>query len=80
MLVDFYNKPPDKINETQLQDYFLHRRNVDKWSREIGDVRAGIALAMHVLHERPLLPASSNRTPCKRRSSFGNGTFEQQSH
>ncbi len=55
MLVDFYNKPPDKINETQLQDYFLHRRNVDKWSREIGDVRAGIALAMHVLHERPLL-------------------------
>jgi hypothetical protein len=23
--------------------------------REIGDVRAGIALAMHVLHERPLL-------------------------
>ena len=32
MLVDFYNKPPDKINETQLQDYFLHRRNVDKWS------------------------------------------------
>ena len=31
-LVDFYNKTPDKISEQQLQDYFLHRRNVDKWS------------------------------------------------
>lgn len=32
MLVDFYNKPPDQINEQELQDYFLHRKNVDKWS------------------------------------------------
>jgi integrase/recombinase XerD len=32
MLVDFYNKTPDKINEQELQDYFLHRKNVDKWS------------------------------------------------
>ena len=32
MLVDFYNKTPDKINEQGLQDYFLHRKNVDKWS------------------------------------------------
>ena len=32
MLVDFYNKTPDQINEQQLQDYFLHRRNVDQWS------------------------------------------------
>ena len=32
MLVDFYNKTPDKVNEHELQDYFLHRRNVDKWS------------------------------------------------
>jgi integrase len=32
MLVDFYNKTPDQISETQLQDYFLHRRNTDKWS------------------------------------------------
>ena len=31
-LVDFYKKPPDRISEDQLQDYFLHRRNVDKWS------------------------------------------------
>ena len=30
MLVEFYNKTPDQINEVQLQDYFLHRRNVDK--------------------------------------------------
>jgi hypothetical protein len=32
MLADFYKKIPDKISEAQLQDYFLHRRNTDKWS------------------------------------------------
>lgn len=32
MLVDFYNKPPDLVSEEDLQDYLLHRRNVDKWS------------------------------------------------
>lgn len=32
MLVDFYGKTPDLISETELEDYFLHRRNVDKWS------------------------------------------------
>jgi len=32
MLVDYYNKTPDQINEQDLQDYFLHRQNVDKWS------------------------------------------------
>jgi site-specific recombinase XerD len=32
MLVEFYNKTPDLISEQQLQDYFLHRRNADKWS------------------------------------------------
>ncbi len=32
MLVEFYNKTPDLISESQLQDYFLHRKNVDKWS------------------------------------------------
>ena len=32
MLVDFYNKAPDQITEVQLQDYFLHRKNKDKWS------------------------------------------------
>jgi site-specific recombinase XerD len=32
MLVDFYNKTPDQITEVQLQDYFLHRKNKDKWS------------------------------------------------
>lgn len=31
-LVDFYKKTPDKVNEQELQNYFLHRRNVDKWS------------------------------------------------
>jgi hypothetical protein len=32
MLVDFYNKTPDQITEVQLQEYFLHRKNKDKWS------------------------------------------------
>jgi integrase/recombinase XerD len=32
MLSDFYHKTPDLISEQQLQDYFLHRKNVDKWS------------------------------------------------
>lgn len=32
MLADFYSKTPDQVTESQLQDYFLHRRNVDKWS------------------------------------------------
>lgn len=31
-LVDFYGQTPDKISETQLQDYFLHRKNKSKWS------------------------------------------------
>jgi integrase/recombinase XerD len=31
-LVDFYGLLPNKISEQQLQDYFLHRRNEDKWS------------------------------------------------
>jgi len=32
MLVDFYGKTPDLITEKELQDYFLHRRNNDKWA------------------------------------------------
>lgn len=32
MLVEHYNKTPDRINEHELQDYFLHRQNIDKWS------------------------------------------------
>ena len=31
-LVEFYNQAPDKISETQLQDYFLHRKNKNNWS------------------------------------------------
>ena len=32
LLVDFYQKTPDLVIEPELQDYFLHRRNVSKWS------------------------------------------------
>ena len=31
-LVDFYKKTPEKITEQELQDYFLHRKNKDKWT------------------------------------------------
>ena len=32
MLADFCGKTPDQISEQELQDYFLHRKNVDNWS------------------------------------------------
>ncbi len=31
-LVDYLGKTPDKITEQELQDYFLHRKNNDKWA------------------------------------------------
>ena len=31
-LLEFFEKSPELISETELQDYFLHRRNVDEWS------------------------------------------------
>jgi len=33
MLVDFYGKTPDLISEEELQEYFLHKKDVDKWSK-----------------------------------------------
>ena len=32
LLVEYYGKTPDQITETELQEYFLHRKNVSKWS------------------------------------------------
>lgn len=32
LLVDFYGKTPDMITEEELQEYFLHRKLVSKWS------------------------------------------------
>ena len=32
MLSEFYAKTPDLISEEELQEYFLHRKNVNKWS------------------------------------------------
>ena len=32
MLVEFFDKTPDQINEAELQRYFLHRKNQDRWS------------------------------------------------
>ena len=32
MLSQFYDKTPDLITEQELQDYFLHRKNVNHWS------------------------------------------------
>lgn len=32
MLVDFYEKAPELVSETESEDYFLHRRNIDGWS------------------------------------------------
>jgi integrase/recombinase XerD len=32
MLSQFYGKSPEEVTEKALEDYFLHRRNVDRWS------------------------------------------------
>ena len=32
MLVQFHDKSPDLITEEELKDYFLHRKNVSRWS------------------------------------------------
>jgi integrase/recombinase XerD len=32
MLVEHFDKTPDLITEEELQEYFLHRKNVCKWS------------------------------------------------
>ena len=32
MLSQFYDKTPDLGSETELQEYFLHRKNVNRWS------------------------------------------------
>jgi integrase/recombinase XerD len=32
MVVDFHQKSPDQITEQELEDYFLKRKNTDKWS------------------------------------------------
>jgi site-specific recombinase XerD len=43
LLVDFYQKTPDQIGEVELGEYFLHRKNTDKWSSStLGISYAGI--------------------------------------
>ncbi len=32
MLCQFYDKTPDLVSEPELQEYFLHRKNVNRWS------------------------------------------------
>ena len=32
MLSEFYHKTPDLISEAELQEYFLHRKNVNRWA------------------------------------------------
>ena len=32
MVADFYGKSPDQIAEPELEEYFLHRKNLSKWS------------------------------------------------
>jgi integrase/recombinase XerD len=32
ILVDYFGKSPEQITEPELEDYFLYRRNVSKWS------------------------------------------------
>jgi len=32
MLAEFYHKTPDLVSEAELQEYFLHRKNVNRWA------------------------------------------------
>jgi site-specific recombinase XerD len=32
MLSEFYHKTPDLVSEVELQEYFLHRKNVNRWA------------------------------------------------
>lgn len=32
MITEFFGKTPDKISVANLEEYFLHRKNTDKWS------------------------------------------------
>ena len=32
MLSQFYEKTPDLVSEPELQEYFLHRKNVNRWA------------------------------------------------
>jgi len=32
MLSEFYEKTPDLVSEEELQEYFLHKKNVNKWA------------------------------------------------
>jgi hypothetical protein len=36
MLSQFYDKTPDLISEPEIQEYFLHRKNVNRWARRLG--------------------------------------------
>ena len=37
-LAEHYMKSPDKITEEELRDYFLHVKNVKKWSRSTSTI------------------------------------------
>ncbi len=52
MLFDFYNKIPDQITEVQLQDYFLHRKNKDKWSPATMRICYSQGRALHYCHSK----------------------------
>lgn len=52
MLCQFYDKTPDQISETELQQYFLYRKNRDQWSPNTMRIcYCGIRhFFIHVLH------------------------------
>jgi hypothetical protein len=38
-LAEHYQKSPDQITEEELRQYFLHNKNIRKWSRVVHPVR-----------------------------------------
>ena len=71
MLIEFYRKSPDEITEEDLQNYFLHRKNISNWSAKTMQIGyCGIRFFYeHVLQrEWPILrllkAQKEHRLPC----------------
>src|SRR5262249_43002315 len=67
MLSQFYDKTPDLLSEQELQDYFLHRKNVNHWSPKTMRIcpRQNLPQLHLSVHRLFLRPATSRGTPSR---------------
>ena len=67
-LVEFCGKTPDQITEQELQDYFLHRQNKDKWAPatlriSYSGIKFFFINALNTVGQQPLLSSSKAEEP-----------------